>query len=232
MADKSFADYVKDLMGVLPTVNGNPMLSVTSMTDENARYREDPFYMSRDRKRLAEEEAAKKAAQSPTGLFGAIPADNSTDGSTRNYWADREAELSKTMSPDDVRAQILAEQVQSREEIPAKLLELLAPGMGVIKGIQSFFNPTPTNYATPWAQMTPAEKMYAANNQAPISGSMIADAIRNDAIQNAVAAQALQQQGVGIDAFGGTSDDFGGYTGNTDVTQSNWGGYGSEVGYG
>ena len=28
----SFADYVKDLMGVLPQVNGNPMLSVTSMT--------------------------------------------------------------------------------------------------------------------------------------------------------------------------------------------------------
>ena len=43
---KSFADYVKDLMSVLPTVNSNPMLSVTSMTDDNARYREDPFYKS------------------------------------------------------------------------------------------------------------------------------------------------------------------------------------------
>ena len=44
----SFADYVKDLMGVLPKVNGNPMLSVTSMTEDNARYMEDPFYKSRD----------------------------------------------------------------------------------------------------------------------------------------------------------------------------------------
>ena len=44
----SFADYVKDLMEAVPKVNGNPMLSNTSMTDDNARYREDPFYKSRD----------------------------------------------------------------------------------------------------------------------------------------------------------------------------------------
>ena len=75
----SFADYVKDLMGVLPQVNGNPMLSVTSMTDDNARYRENPFYRSREiqardqvtldellrQKRLEEE--AKARQQLPTG---------------------------------------------------------------------------------------------------------------------------------------------------------------------
>jgi len=169
------------------------------------------------------------------GLFGSQPStggDSGRDTGGRNYWADREAELSKTMSPEAVRAQILQEQVQAREKIPAQLLELLMPGMGIVKGIQSLFNPTPTNYATPWAQMTPAEKMYAANNQAPVSDSMIADAMRNDAIQNAIAAKALQQQGVGIDAFGGTGGDSGGYTGNTDVSKSDWGGYGSEVGYG
>jgi hypothetical protein len=235
MADKKFADFVYDLMDAIPKVNGNPMMSVTSMTDENARYREDPFYKSRDaqeRKRLAEEEAAKQAAQSGSGLFGAMPEGGGVDGGGRNYWADREAELGKTMPPDAVRAQILSEQVQSRAAIPAQLLELLMPGMTAIKGIQSLFNPTPTNYATPWAQMTPAEKMYAANNQAPVSDSMIADAMRNDAIQNAIAAKALQQQGVGIDAFGGTGGDSGGYTGNTDVSKSGWGGYGSEVGYG
>ena len=58
----SFADYVRDVMGVLPQVNGNPMLSATSMTDDNARYREDPFYKSRaiqERNRLALEEEEK-----------------------------------------------------------------------------------------------------------------------------------------------------------------------------
>ena len=75
MADKKFADYVKDLMGVLPKVNGNPMLSVTSMTDENARYREDPFYKSRDiqanQLALDEEEKRRLAAGGGGGgMFG------------------------------------------------------------------------------------------------------------------------------------------------------------------
>lgn len=91
MADKKFADYVKDLMDAIPKVNGNPMMSVTSTTDENARYREDPFYVSRDRKRLAEEEAAKKATQSPSGLFGAMPSDGGGDGAGgRNYYQEIE----------------------------------------------------------------------------------------------------------------------------------------------
>ena len=147
------------------------------------------------------------------GLFGSRPStggDSGGDTGGRNYWADREAELSKTMSPEAVRAQILQEQVQAREKIPAQLLELLMPGMTVIKGIQSLFNPTPTNYATPWAQMTPAEKMYATNNQAPVSDSMMADAMRNDAIKNAVKAQELQQQGISLTDFGGPGDSGGG----------------------
>ena len=60
MADKKFADYVKDLMAVLPTVGGNPMLSMTS---EDARYREDPFYKSREiqaRNKLELEEKEKE----------------------------------------------------------------------------------------------------------------------------------------------------------------------------
>ena len=80
MADKSFADYVKDLMGVLPTVNGNPMLSITSMTDENARYREDPFYKSRDAQAnqlaLDEAERARLAAQSGSGMMASSGGDS------------------------------------------------------------------------------------------------------------------------------------------------------------
>ena len=64
----SFADYVKDLMGVLPQVNGNPMLSVTSMTDDNARYREDPFYRSREiqaRDQLVLDEEERRRLEAP-----------------------------------------------------------------------------------------------------------------------------------------------------------------------
>lgn len=82
----SFADYVKDVMSVLPKVNGNPMLSVTSMTDDNARYREDPFYKSRDiqardqlvldellrQKRLEEEARARQLLPSSGGDYDSI----------------------------------------------------------------------------------------------------------------------------------------------------------------
>ena len=70
----SFADYVRDVMEAVPKVNGNPMLSVTSMTDDNARYREDPFYRSRDiqaRDQLVldeEERRRLEAALSESGI--------------------------------------------------------------------------------------------------------------------------------------------------------------------
>lgn len=91
---KSFADYVKDLMSVLPTVNNNPMLSVTSQTDVD-KYRENPFYMQDAiRKRIAEEEEAKKAVQSKSGLFGAMPSRSSDGGDGagggRNYYQEIE----------------------------------------------------------------------------------------------------------------------------------------------
>jgi hypothetical protein len=72
----AFVDYVRDLMEAVPKVNGNPMLSVTSMTDDNARYREDPFYISRDRQArdqlvLDEEERRRReAALSGSGMMG------------------------------------------------------------------------------------------------------------------------------------------------------------------
>ena len=72
----SFADYVRDVMNVLPQVNGNPMLSATSMTDDNARYLEDPFYRSREiqaRDQLVldeEERRRREAALSVSGMMG------------------------------------------------------------------------------------------------------------------------------------------------------------------
>tara|TARA_B110000503_G_scaffold75745_1_gene116943 strand:+ start:6051 stop:6719 length:669 start_codon:yes stop_codon:yes gene_type:complete len=62
----SFANYVKDLMGVLPTVNQSSMLS-GSMTGDNAQYREDPFYKSRAiqarNQATLDEELLKKEAE-------------------------------------------------------------------------------------------------------------------------------------------------------------------------
>jgi hypothetical protein len=113
MVDKKFADYVKDLMESIPKVNGNPMMSVTSMTDENARYREDPFYISRERKRLAEEEAAKKAAQSGSGLFGSMPEGGGDGVQGRNYYQDIEDRFYQenlTMGLTPETAKTLAEQ--------------------------------------------------------------------------------------------------------------------------
>ena len=82
MADKKFADFVYDLMDAIPKVNGNPMLSVTSMTDDNARYREDPFYRSREiqardqatldellRQKRLEEEARARQQLPSSGFF-------------------------------------------------------------------------------------------------------------------------------------------------------------------
>lgn len=75
MAERSFADYIQDLMATLPQVNGNPMLSAPSMTDANARYREDPFYRSRDiqaRDQLIldeEERKRREAALSGSGMM-------------------------------------------------------------------------------------------------------------------------------------------------------------------
>ena len=78
----SFADYVKDLMGVLPQVNGNPMLSVTSMTDDNARYREDPFYRSREiqaRDQLVLDEEERRRLEAPLSK-SSIRVDGGGDG--------------------------------------------------------------------------------------------------------------------------------------------------------
>ena len=92
---KSFADYVKDLMNILPTVNSNPMLSVTSQTDVD-KYRENPFYMQDAiRKRNAEEEAAKKGnvTGGGGGLFGSMPStggDSANQENQRNYYQEIE----------------------------------------------------------------------------------------------------------------------------------------------
>jgi hypothetical protein len=135
----SFADYVKDLMGVLPQVNGNPMLSVTSMTDDNARYREDPFYRSREiqaRDQLVldeEERRRREAALSGSGMMGGGGGDSGVDG--RNYYTEREAELRAANLPEDEVQSILRAEQEANNARLASGLNLFAnafvPGMGL-----------------------------------------------------------------------------------------------------
>ena len=137
---KSFADYVKDLMNILPTVNNNPMLSVTSQTDVD-KYRENPFYMQDAiRKRNAEEEAAKKGkVAGGGGLFGSMPStggDSANQENQRNYYVEREAQLRAANLPEDeVQAIIRAEQEANNTKFAAGLnlfANAFLPGVGML----------------------------------------------------------------------------------------------------
>ena len=125
MVDNKFADYVKDLMGVLPTVNGNPMLSATSMTDDNARYREDPFYISRERKRLAEEAAKAAAARSGMGMMSGGGSDSPMG---RNAIQEREDALRAANLPEDEVQAIMAAEQEARGRAINDFLTNLSKG--------------------------------------------------------------------------------------------------------
>ena len=114
-----------------------------------------------------------------------------------NYWADFEAENGK--------AATLAAQVESRKALPALLAQAAIPGLAAIRGVQNFFDPPTKSYATSWNDMTPAEKGYAVDNQAPVTDAMIAEAEANDAAKSAKEAATLEaRDGINIGDFGGT----------------------------
>lgn len=173
MADKSFADYVKDLMGVLPTVNGNPMLSVTSMTDENARYREDPFYKSRQRQAdqlaLDEAERARLAAQSGSGMMAS--GGGESGGRTeltkeQNQFFDWMEQTPEGQAFKDQRGSAIS-----------NLLGMVAPGAGLFNVAKGFMGQRPdfsSLYNTPqsfydWqAQQQQSDPAYIADSIARI----------------------------------------------------------------
>jgi len=183
MADKKFADYVKDLMGVLPTVNGNPMLSVTSMTDENARYREDPFYISRDiqeRKRLAEEEAARQAAQSESGLFGSMPeggGGDTTDTTGPSFFAVQPGE---TPAGRDARVSSWA----TANPMQAQLLGLVQQGFGktALGMLQNRLSPDYVRDVSIGNIMNRAQTAQANQDYASIARQAALDAARGTAL--------------------------------------------------
>ena len=135
----SFADYVKDLMGVLPKVNGNPMLSVTSMTDDNSRYREDPFYKSRDiqaRDQLALDEAERKrlAAQAGSGMMAS------------GQSSDRSPELTKEQTQFFDWMETTPEGQAFKDQrggAISNLLGMVAPGAGLFNIAKGFTGEQP-----------------------------------------------------------------------------------------
>jgi hypothetical protein len=117
-----------------------------------------------------------------------------------NYWAQREAKVGK--------ARALAEQVESRKALPELLAKALVPGVMAAKALQSWINPPAKDYSKSWSDMTPAEKGYTVDNQAPVTDEMIAEAEASDARGNAIAA-AIQSgemaKGTDVDSSDGYS---------------------------
>jgi hypothetical protein len=109
-----------------------------------------------------------------------------------NYWAQREAELQAKnkgkLTQAEIEAKLRAEQVADRAKFPALLAQAAIPGVMAAKAIQSWINPPAKDYSVPWSKMTPAEKAYAVNNQAPVTDEMIREAEASDARGNAIAA--------------------------------------------
>lgn len=105
--------------------------------EEEAAYRANNFINADEiRQSLAEEEAAKKAAQEGLGLFGAMPSSGSGDNyEGRNYYVEREAQLRAEGYPEDkVQEMLRAEQEANNAPLAAGLnlfANAFAPGVGL-----------------------------------------------------------------------------------------------------
>ena len=214
----SFADYVKDLMGVLPQVNGNPMLSATSMTDDNARYREDPFYRSRDiqaRDQLVldeEERRRREAALSGSGMMGG-GGDNGGDGAPA-LSKDQESFFSWMDSTPE--GQAFKDQ---RGQQIGNLIGLVTPFGGVraaINGMPTFSNDTlfgipqeARNWQEQQRMQTPAYRNDAIARikaESAARESTFGTPEWSNAINAQADARMQRQQGVGESSGGGGHD--------------------------
>ena len=214
----SFADYVKDLMGVLPTVNGNPMLSATPTTGDNARYMEDPFYKSRDiqaRDQLVlddEERKRREAAQAGSGMM----AGGSQSG-------DRPTELTKEQNQFFDWMETTPEGRAFKDQrggAISNLIGMVAPGAGLFNVAKGFMGQQPNlgaMFSTPqsfydWqAGQQQSDPKYIADSIARINAESAAreSTFGTPEWSNAVNAQAnarmQRQEGVGSSSFDPTS---------------------------
>jgi len=246
MADKKFADYVKDLMSVLPTVNGNPMLSVTSMTDDNARYREDPFYISRQRQAdqlaLDEEERIRLAAQSRPGMMtsggdsGVQPLDPSIEAmlNAENMGA-------RGVRNNAFMAMIGGDRSASNTNQAMGLTDSLGlTTAGRMAQMANQYNRTPDflkgllpqSYANAAGFINQSDSIFGGMNPNGFAAMGAQQAAMLAAQDEGLFATPEERAAFYAGSGGDSASSGGGYTGNTDVSKSNFGGYGSEVGYG
>ncbi len=246
----SFADYVKDLMSVLPTVKGNPMMSVTSQTDA-AKYRENPHYLQDEiRKRIELEEEAKKAAEAEARAAmaqerGMMGGGGGSDGAT-------------AIDPS-VLAYLNAENstargVRSNAAINALLSPMGGGSIGSALGLtdsMGFTTPgrmaqmayqynntpdflkgvLPQSYANAAGFISQSDSIFGGMNPAG-QVSMGAQQAAALAAQDAGLFDSPAERAAWYSDNSSSSSDSGGYTGNTDVSQSSFGGYGNDYGYG
>ena len=145
------------------------------------------------------------AQANPQTYLGGESSGGDSQDTGGNHWAQREAELQAggKLTQAEIEATLRAEQVADRAKIPEVLAKAIIPGLAAIKGLQNFLDPPTISYSKSWSNMTPAEKGYTVDNQAPVTNDMVAEAEANDAGKNAVAAAALEARGISLDDFGG-----------------------------
>jgi len=201
----------------------NVPLPALMSPEEEAAYRANNFVKQDEiRKRIEEEESAKRAAQSGSGLFGAIPSSSGfNDAMPENPIAKREADLlAKGIAPEVVAEIMRAEQEERGSRLAASLnlfANAFMPGMtamglskygpegysdyirgntGVMMGNANGYIPTHR-----MGGVMTAEQMMASDRAAKEQRDMIARSILAQEAQNRAMTQASRTYG-GFDKVG------------------------------
>jgi len=161
----AFADYVRDLMEAVPKVNGNPMLSVTSMTDDNARYRENPFYKSREaqaRDQLVLDEEERRRREAALSGSGMMTGGGESGGGNFALTPEQEAYFDlQTQAEKDARMGQL-----QRMMVPASIQALMGNRAPVLSNL--------TNYNTRSEELQREQaRQYVASQSAVDSGDFV-----------------------------------------------------------
>ena len=211
----------------------NVPLPALMSPEEEAAYRANNFVKQDEiRKRIEEEEAAKRAAQSPSGLFASTPSGSGSDSMPENPIAKREADLlAKGIAPEVV-AEIMRTEQEERGSRIAAGLNLFAnaffPGMtamglskygvdvysdyiggntGVMMGNANGYIPTHR-----MGGVMTAEQMMASDRAAKEQRDMIARSILAQEAQNRAMTQAYRDNtgfmgdGTYFSSYGSTTD--------------------------
>jgi len=230
-------EYEKAMMELKNAFGSESMWNVSlpalMSPEEEAAYRANNFIKQDEiRKRIEEEEAAKRAAQSPSGLFASTPSGSGSDSMPENPIAKRESDLlAKGIAPEVVAEIMRAEQEERGSRIAAGLnlfANAFFPGMtamgiskygvdgysdylrgnaGVMMGNANGYIPTHRMSGA----MT-AEQMMASDREAKAQRDRIAQSILAQEAQNRAMEQVyrgntgFRDNGTYFSSYGTTTD--------------------------